>query len=270
MKEFDFYIVPTPIGNLGDITQRAIDTLNSVDMIACEDSRVTQKLLNHFNIKTKCVSYHKYNEKERISQIIEILESGKKMALVSDAGTPLICDPGSVIVKELRDRGFSITSLPGANAVITFLSQISREDEKFSFIGFLPKTETQIQNIVTHYEFEDVVFYESPNRILNTLRTIQTIRPNAKIAVGRELTKIFEEIVVNNIDNVIEHFEKNISKGEFIVMIFRSEKNYEETDIQNKIKLLQNKGFSGKDISIVLSELYGFNKNKIYKMTVGK
>lgn len=270
MKEFDFYIVPTPIGNLGDITQRAIDTLNSVDMIACEDSRVTQKLLNHFNIKTKCVSYHKYNEKERISQIIEILESGKKMALVSDAGTPLICDPGSVIVKELRDKGFSITSLPGANAVITFLSQISREDEKFSFIGFLPKTETQIQNIVTHYEFEDVVFYESPNRILNTLRTIQTIRPNAKIAVGRELTKIFEEIVVNNIDNVIEHFEKNISKGEFVVMIFRSEKNYEETDIQNKIKLLQNKGFSGKDISIVLSELYGFNKNKIYKMTVGK
>ena len=270
MKEFDFYIVPTPIGNLGDITQRAIDTLNSVDMIACEDSRVTQKLLNHFNIKTKCVSYHKYNEKERISQIIEILESGKKMALVSDAGTPLICDPGSVIVKELRDRGFSITSLPGANAVITFLSQISREDEKFSFIGFLPKTETQIQNIVTHYEFEDVVFYESPNRILNTLQIIQTIRPEAKVAVGRELTKIFEEIVVDNIENVIEYFEKNISKGEFVVMIFRSEKNYEETDIQNKIKLLQNKGFSGKDISIILSELYGFNKNKIYKMTVGK
>lgn len=270
MKEFDFYIVPTPIGNLGDITQRAIDTLNSVDMIACEDSRVTQKLLNHFNIKTKCVSYHKYNEKERISQIIEILESGKKMALVSDAGTPLICDPGSVIVKELRDRGFSITSLPGANAVTTFLSQISREDEKFSFIGFLPKTETQIQNIVTHYEFEDVVFYESPNRILNTLQIIQTIRPEAKVAVGRELTKIFEEIVVNNIDNVIEHFEKNISKGEFVVMIFRSEKNYEETDIQNKIKLLQDKGFTGKDISIILSELYGFNKNKIYKMTVGK
>lgn len=270
MKEFDFYIVPTPIGNLGDITQRAIDTLNSVDMIACEDSRVTQKLLNHFNIKTKCVSYHKYNEKERISQIIETLESGKKMALVSDAGTPLICDPGSVIVKELRDRGFSITSLPGANAVITFLSQISREDEKFSFIGFLPKTETQIQNIVTHYEFEDFVFYESPNRILNTLQIIQTIRPEAKVAVGRELTKIFEEIVVDNIENVIEYFEKNISKGEFVVMIFRSEKNYEETDIQNKIKLLQNKGFSGKDISIILSELYGFNKNKIYKMTVGK
>lgn len=270
MKEFDFYIVPTPIGNLGDITQRAIDTLNSVDMIACEDSRVTLKLLNHFNIKTKCVSYHKYNEKERISQIIEILESGKKMALVSDAGTPLICDPGSIIVKELRDRGFSITSLPGANAVITFLSQISREDEKFSFIGFLPKTETQIQNIVTHYEFEDVVFYESPNRILNTLQIIQTIRPEAKVAVGRELTKIFEEIVVDNIENVIEYFEKNISKGEFVVMIFRSEKNYEETDIQNKIKLLQNKGFSGKDISIILSELYGFNKNKIYKMTVGK
>ncbi len=120
MKEFDFYIVPTPIGNLGDITFRAIEVLKSVDLIACEDSRVTQKLLNHFNIKTKCVSYHKYNEKERISQIVEFLENGNKMALVSDAGTPLICDPGSVIVKELRARGFSITALPGANAVVTF------------------------------------------------------------------------------------------------------------------------------------------------------
>lgn len=270
MKEFDFYIVPTPIGNLGDITLRAIETLQSVDLIACEDSRVTQKLLNHFNIKTKCVSYHKYNEKERIRQIVEFLESGKKMALVSDAGTPLICDPGSVIVKELRDRGFSITSLPGANAVVTFLSQISRVDEKFSFIGFLPKTETQIQELVKLYEHEDLVFYESPNRILNTLKTIQKTRPETKVAVGRELTKIFEEIVVDKIKNVIEHFEKNITKGEFVVMIFRSEKNYEESDIQNKIKLLQDKGFSGKDISIILSELYGLNKNKIYKMTVGK
>lgn len=270
MKEFDFYIVPTPIGNLGDITLRAIEILKSVDLIACEDSRVTQKLLNHYDIKTKCVSYHKYNEKERISQIVEFLGSGQKMALVSDAGTPLICDPGSVIVKELRERGFSITSLPGANAVVTFLSQIARIDEKFSFVGFLPKTQAQIESIVKQYEHEDVVFYESPNRIIKTLKTIQTARPDTKVAVGRELTKIFEEIVVDKIENVISHFEKNISKGEFVVMIFRSEKNQEETDIQNKIKLLQDKGFSAKDISVILFELYGLNKNKIYKLSVGK
>lgn len=145
MKEFDFYIVPTPIGNLEDITLRAIEVLKSVDLIACEDSRVTQKLLNHFNIKTKCVSYHKYNEKERISQIVEFLEGGGKMALVSDAGTPLICDPGSVIVKELTEKGFSITSLPGANAVVTFLSRVSRVDEKFSFVGFCQKRKFKLR-----------------------------------------------------------------------------------------------------------------------------
>lgn len=270
MKEYDFYVVPTPIGNLGDITLRTIDVLNSVDLIACEDSRVTQNLLNHFNIKTKCLSYHKYNEKERISQIVEFLESGKKMALVSDAGTPLICDPGSVIVKELRKRGFSITSLPGANAVITFLSQISRVDEKFSFIGFLPKVSAQIESLIKQYEFQDMIFYESPNRILNSLKIIQSIRPNAKIAVGRELTKVFEEIVVDDIAKVIEHFENNIVKGEFVVMVFRSEEDFEEAEILSKVEILQNKGYSAKDISIILSELYSFNKNKIYKIAIGK
>ena len=136
-REFDFYVIPTPIGNISDITLRAIEVLKSVDLVACEDTRTTQKLLNHYDIRTKCISYHKYNEKERVSQIINLLEQGKKIALVSDAGTPLICDPGAVIVKELRQKGYSVTALAGANAVITFLSQISREDENFSFIGFI-------------------------------------------------------------------------------------------------------------------------------------
>ena len=111
MKEYDFYIVPTPIGNLKDITLRAIEVLKSVDIIACEDMRVTQKLLNHFDIKTKCISYHKFNEKERVNLFLEILKKGQKIALVSDAGTPLFCDPGAVIVKELKENNFSVTSL---------------------------------------------------------------------------------------------------------------------------------------------------------------
>lgn len=270
MKEYDFYIVPTPIGNLGDITLRALDILKSVDLIACEDSRVTQKLLNHFGIKTKCVSYHKYNEKERLSQIIRVLQEGKKMALVSDAGTPLICDPGSVVVKELRKLGFAITSLPGACAVTTFLSQISRDNEAFSFVGFLPKTSKQIEDIVLDKKYEDMVFYESPNRIIQTLTIIKNVRPDAVVAIGRELTKIFEEIVVDKIENVINHLENNISKGEFVGMIFKEELKTDITDFEKKIKLLQNKGFSAKDISVILSELYGLNKNKIYKVTVGK
>ena len=160
--------------------------------------------------------------------------------------------------------------MPGANAIATFLSQISREDEQFSFLGFMPKTQLQIEDIIQNYENKDIVFYESPNRILNTLKIIQKIRPASKIAIGRELTKIFEEIIVDSVENIIKHFEKNISKGEFVVMIFRNNKNPEETDLKNKIKLLQNKGFSAKDIAVILAELYGINKNKIYKLSIGK
>lgn len=270
MKEYDFYIIPTPIGNLGDITLRAIEVLKSVDLIACEDSRVTQKLLNHFDIRTKCLSYHKYNEKERVEQIIKTIESGQKIALVSDAGTPLICDPGSIIVKELRNRGFSVTSLPGANAIATFLSQISREDECFSFVGFLPKTEQKIQKLVTDYEDKDFIFYESPNRILQTLNIIKSVRFDAKIAVGRELSKIFEEVLVDNIDSIIEHFVNNSPKGEFVVMVFRKDNISDENEIQKRVKILKDKGFSPKDISVILSELYGYNKNSVYKISIGK
>lgn len=270
MKEYDFYIVPTPIGNLGDITLRAVEILRSVDLIACEDSRVTQKLLNHYDIRTKCVSYHKYNEKERVDEIVKLLTEGKKMALVSDAGTPLICDPGSVIVKELRNRGFKITSLAGANALVTFLSQISRQDEKFTFTGFLPKTENKIKEIIKNYEDEDLIFYESPNRILTTLEIISAERKNPKIAVGRELTKMFEEVIVDDAENVISYFKENPPRGEFVVLLFRNEGDAEDIFIERKVKLLKSKGFSDKDISVILSELYEWNKNKIYKICLGK
>lgn len=270
MKEYDFYIVPTPIGNLDDITLRAIEVLKRVDLIACEDSRVTQKILNHYDIRTKCISYHKYNEKERINFIIETLKTGQKMALVSDAGTPLICDPGSVIVKELRKEGFSITSLAGANALITFLSQISREDEEFTFVGFLPKTQAKIQQIAIENRFKDFVFYESPNRIVQTLEYIKQVRPNVRVGYGRELTKIFEEVFVDEISTVIEHLKSGICKGEFVCLIFRDEKNSETAGMEDKVKLLLNKGFSAKDVSIILSELYDINKNAVYKIALGK
>ena len=267
MQEYDFYIVPTPIGNLQDITLRAIEVLKSVDLIACEDSRVTQKLLNHYGISTKCISYHKYNERERVNKIVDFLENGKRMALVSDAGTPLVCDPGSVIVKELRRKGFKISALPGANAVITFLSQISREDEEFVFIGFLPKSEAAIQKLIKENILKDMIFYESPNRILKTLDYIQKIRPDAQIAVGRELTKMFEQIMVDNIQNVIEYYKNNSPKGEFVVLVFRDQKTMEESELNNRIQILKNKGFSAKDISVILAELYGYNKNAVYKLT---
>lgn len=265
MKDYDFYIVPTPIGNLGDITHRAIEVLKSVDIIACEDMRVTQKLLNHFDIKTKCISYHKFNEKERINLFLNYISEGKKIALVSDAGTPLICDPGAVIVEELRKNNISVTSLPGANAVITFLSQLPREDEKFTFVGFLPKTEAQIKELFEKYKYSDMVFYDSPNRIMKTLEILQSVRPDAGAAIGRELTKVFEEVVVDEVSKVIEYFKTNVIKGEIVGMVYRTKPQNCDFDFDEKIKILKNKNFKAKEISVILSELYNVNKNDVYK-----
>ena len=265
-REFQFYVVPTPIGNIQDITLRAIETLKEVDLIACEDTRVTQKLLNHYKINTKCVSYHKYNEKERVEFFINELDSGKRIALVSDAGTPMICDPGSVMVAELIKRGYSITSLPGACAVTTFLSQIPRNNEQFSFIGFMPRSESQIKEVLKTYSNQNLVFYDSPERIFKTLDVIKSIRKDVKIALGRELSKLFEEIVVDNVSNVIEHFKDGI-KGEIVCMVY-AEENSADFDIDCKISDLKKKGFKDKEISVILSTLYDVNKNDVYKKII--
>lgn len=266
MREFQFYIVPTPIGNIQDITLRAVDVLRNVDIIACEDTRITQKLLNHYDIGTKCISYHKYNERERVEYFLKELEEGKKIALVSDAGTPMICDPGGVIVQELTNAGFSVTSLPGACAVTTFLSQIPRKDEEFTFIGFIPRNEKQITEVVKQHSAGDFVFYDSPQRILGTLKTIQKIRPNAVISIGRELSKLFEEVITDKISGIIEHFGDEV-KGEIVCMVHR-EKEVEDFDTVNKIKALKAKGFRDKEISIILAELFGLNKNDVYKQSL--
>lgn len=265
-RDFDFYIVPTPIGNIQDITLRSIEILRSVDLIACEDTRVTQKLLNHYEIKTKCFSYHKYNEKERVNYFIDELNNGKKIALVSDAGTPLICDPGAVIVSELTKAGYTISALPGACAVTTFLSEIPRNGEEYTFIGFIPRGEKQIEEFAKKYSTQNVVFYESPERILKTLKTIQKTRGDIKVALGRELSKLFEEIVVDNISSILDHYKDGI-KGEIVCMVYASN-NTESLDMEFKIKELKQKGFKDKDISVILSTLCGFNKNEVYKRSL--
>ena len=265
-REFDFYIVPTPIGNIQDMTLRAIEVLKSVDLIACEDTRVTQKLLNHYNIRTKCFSYHKYNEKERIGYFLKELASGKKIALVSDAGTPLICDPGAVIVPEIINAGYSITALPGACAVTTFLSEIPRNGEKFTFIGFIPRSEKQIEEVCKNLVKQDFLFYESPERILKTLKIIQTIRGDIKIALGRELSKLFEEIFVGTISETLNHFSSGI-KGEIICMIYADIES-DNSQMEFQIKKLKSKGFKDKEISVILSTLFNYNKNEIYKKSL--
>lgn len=262
-REFDFYVVPTPIGNIKDITLRALEILKEVDIIACEDTRVTQKLLNHYEITTKCISYHKYNERERVDFFLGELRSGKTIALVSDAGTPLICDPGSVILEELLKNGFRVNALPGACAVTTFLSQIPRGGEEFSFIGFIPRSESQIIDTAKRYSEANLVFYDSPERILKTLKTIYSVRPQANIALGRELTKLFEEIVCGSVPEVLEHFSAGI-KGEIVCMVY-SDSAAEDSGLDFKIQELKLKGFKDKEIAIILSTLFKLNKNDIYK-----
>jgi len=260
-RKFQFYIVPTPIGNIKDITLRAIEILKEVNLIACEDSRVTQKLLNHYDIRTKTISYHKYNERERVDIILSELKNGKSVALVSDAGTPLICDPGSILLEELIKNNVTITSLTGSCAVSTFLSQVPRETEEYTFIGFLPKTEKQIQDIYLKNKYSNMVFYDSPNRIVKSLQIIQQISPDIRVAVGRELTKLFEEIVIDDIEKVIEHFSGEV-KGEIVAMTFAVQLD-ELSEIKDKIKILKQKGFKSKEITEILSSLYNLNKNEI-------
>ena len=266
VREFDFYIVPTPIGNIQDITLRAIEVLKSADLIACEDTRTTQKILNHYDIKTKCISYHKYNERERVDYFLSELKSGKKIALVSDAGTPMICDPGGVIIGELIKNGFSVTSLPGACAVTTFLSQIPRESEEFTFIGFIPRGEGQIKEIAQKHISDNLVFYDSPERILKTLSVIKEARGDIKIALGRELSKLFEEVKVGLISEISDYYKDGI-KGEIVCMIYADE-NAQDKQLDYKIKELKQKGYKDKDISVILSTLFDLNKNEVYKRSL--
>lgn len=267
-RKFDFYIVPTPIGNIKDITLRAIEVLKSVDLIACEDTRVTQKLLNHYEISTKCVSYHKYNEHERIDFFLNMIKEGKTIALVSDAGTPMICDPGNVIVSALQKEGCSVTSLAGACAVTTFLSQLPRENEQFTFIGFIPRTENQIKEVCKKFLAQNVVFYDSPERILKTLRVIQKYRGDIQVSLGREITKLFEEIVTDKISNILKYFKDGI-KGEIVCMLYAEENTF-SYDIRTHIIDLKQKGFKDKEISVILSTVFDINKNDVYKLLLQK
>ena len=202
MKKTQFYVVATPIGNLEDISSRALKILNEVDYIACEDTRVTRKLLDRYGIPTKTFAYHKFNEKVETEKILALLNEGNKIALVSDAGTPCVCDPGKILLKSLYENDIKIEAVAGACAISTFLSLVPRNDEQYAFVGFLDKTLSKQKEIFEKYSDTDLIFYESPNRLVKTLQNILAVRgKNAKIAVGRELTKIHEEVVFDFVES---------------------------------------------------------------------
>lgn len=271
MKNPQLFVVATPIGNKKDLSQRAVEVLKSVDFIACEDCRTSKKLLEEFNIETKLISYHKFNEKQRTKELLSFFQEGKTAALISDAGTPCISDPGRILVKELFENGVQITSVPGASAVITFLSQIPRNSEQFAFWGFLPRVKNQQAQIFSRFSDIDFVFYEAANRLEETVKTIIDARgEDVKIAVGRELTKVYEETVCGIGEEIINYYKEHTLKGEVVVMIYAREEKLgaDESEILEKIKKLKLANFSNKDIAQILSTLDGVNKNKVYKMTI--
>lgn len=269
-KNFQLYIVATPIGNKSDLSLRAIEILKNVDLIACEDCRTSSTLLENYGIGTKVVSYHKFNEKQRTQEFLKLIQNGKKIALISDAGTPCISDPGRVLVKELFENDIKITSIPGACAVVTLLSMVPRESEQFAFGGFLPRVKSQQEQVFEKFKYIDTVFYESANRLLDTFENIIDCRgKDAQIAVGRELTKMYEEVKKGNVSEILEYFKNNTLKGEIAFVLYAQQNLDEnESELIDKIKKLKKNNYSDKDISQILSALYGVNKNKIYKMAL--
>jgi 16S rRNA (cytidine1402-2'-O)-methyltransferase len=219
-----FYVVGTPIGNMEDITYRAVRILNEVDLILCEDTRVTVNLLNKYGIKKTTLSYHSQSKLSKTEQILKLIEEGKTLALVSDAGTPTISDPGSVLVGKIKETfpEIEIISIPGPSAVISALSISGLNVAEFTFLGFLPHKkgrETLFKEIASSDRV--MVFYESPHRILKALESLQKFAPNKKVTIARELTKVFEQIISGSPAEVLKYFTDNLDKvrGEFVVIV---------------------------------------------------
>jgi 16S rRNA (cytidine1402-2'-O)-methyltransferase len=220
LKIGTLYIVSTPIGNLEDITLRAIRILKQVNLIACEDTRKTQVLLNHYGIATSTTSYYSYNEKEKAPYLINEIKNGKSIAVVSDAGTPGISDPANYLVRLAIEEKINIVPVPGAVAFVSALVVSGLKIDKFIFEGFLP-TKKGRHTLLTELTEEErtMIFYESPYRVLKTLRNFLEYFGERKIVVARELTKKFEEVFRGNISDAIEYFNKNEPRGEFVIIV---------------------------------------------------
>ncbi len=215
----NLYIVATPIGNLQDITLRAIDTLKSVDVIVCEDTRVTSNLLKKFDIKKQMIAVNEFNEEQVVYQILQRLET-ENVALVSDAGTPLISDPGFSLVNTARLKGIPVIPIPGPSALIAALSASGLPTDKFIFLGFLSKSEAKAQkHLEAVKQLEStIILYESPHRVIQTLEVIQNVFGEIEVTIARELTKIYEEIVTAEVSTHLKNFETKPPKGEFVLL----------------------------------------------------
>ena len=266
------YVVATPIGNLDDMTPRAIATLKAVDIIACEDTRTSGKLLNHFNISTQTWAYHEHNSEVQTPKIIEMIQQGHPVALISDAGTPLISDPGYQLVQAAHEAGVKVVPVAGVSAVITALSVAGLPSDKFCFVGFLPaKTHGRQKQLQAYKErTETLIFYEAPHRIIASLEDMATVfGANRPITYCRELTKTFETVVKSDIGALIEFVKQdsNQQKGEIVLVVagHSVQKEVDESMQHDKLLLRLLQDLSVKKAAALASELTGVKKNALYQ-----
>jgi len=272
--ESAIYIVATPIGNLSDITLRALDVLRGVDVIAAEDTRHTRRLLDHYDIRTKMLSLHEHNESERSESVIESVLAGQSIALVSDAGTPLISDPGHILVNKAKAKGVDVVPIPGPSALVAALSVSGIACGRFIFEGFLPAKKKAKQTVLDTYfsEKKAVVFYESPHRIVDTLNVMLEVFGDREIAIARELTKRFETVRKDSLPNIVEWVAGDLDqqKGEFVVVLSGSNFSEVESSDEEKKKLLSRllEDLPPKKASALVADMLGGSKKEIYNFAL--
>ena len=269
------FIVATPIGNLDDITFRAVEILKSIDIILAEDTRHSKKLLKHLNIVKPIRAFHEHNEREKTKDIIGELHSGKSIALISDAGTPLISDPGYFLVAQAKKEGLRVVPIPGASALITALSASGLASDSFTFLGFLPSKQTARIKLLKSllYQTETSIFYESPKRILATLTDMHSIYGDSReVCLAKELTKAFETIQTDSISNLIKYLtiDQSHQKGEFVILISANDKidiTEAETQLDSLLPILCAEMGASKAAKLA-AKITGIDKKQCYKRAI--
>lgn len=270
------YLCATPIGNLEDMTYRVVRTLGEVDLIAAEDTRNSIKLLNHFEIKTPMTSYHEYNKIEKGKKLVEKLQSGMNIALITDAGTPGISDPGEELVKMCYEAGIEVTSLPGAAACITALTLSGLSTRRFAFEAFLPTDKKEKQAVLKELEDETrtIILYEAPHRLLRTLQELLENLGNRRITICRELTKKYETAFATTLEEALSYYEANEPKGECVLVLegksraeLRQEEvsKWEEMSIQEHMDYYLNQGIDKKEAMKKVAKDRGIGKRDVYQ-----
>ncbi len=264
------YFVATPIGNLKDITYRAIEVLNTVDEIACEDTRHSLTLLNHYGIKKPLFSYHKFNEKERIDRIIATLQSGKDVAVISDAGMPVISDPGNILARRLREENIEYTVVPGANAALSALVLSGFDATRFCFLGFLPEKKTDREKLLNDYIDTEatLIFYSAPHDVKKDISTLFSVLGDRKVAAVKEISKLHEHVEEFYLSKGVA-FEP---KGEYVLIVEGATKNKENENLscEELIEKYIKEGIDKKDAIKKVAKERKVSKSELYKFTIGK